>query len=120
MSIKNIFKRSLVDSTGMFLLSLLFMVFTLHGRAAAQKAVKRKKAVVNEMTVIEVAAPRSGETFFTVTFMVSQRRYKLPQNANPNYLKLLRESGRKHVPVLVERAKEESDTILSVKKVHNK
>ena len=68
------------------------------------------------MTVLSVAPANNDETYISVIFQVSQRRYKLPKNANPAYLKLLRESEKSHTPVLVERAKEESDIIVSVKK----
>jgi hypothetical protein len=68
------------------------------------------------MTVLEVGAPVNDEPFIRIIFRVSQRIYKLPKDANPKYLDLLKESQHSHIPVLVRRAKEESDVILSVEK----
>ncbi|MCD6013707.1 MAG: hypothetical protein K0Q79_3569 [Flavipsychrobacter sp.] len=94
------------------------MVFAMH--AIAIPAVKRKKTVVDTMIVIEVTPAGKGQPYTEVTFRRSARRYKLQAKANPNYVKLLKESADKHTPVLIERAKIESDEILSVKRVTKK
>jgi hypothetical protein len=83
---------------------------------ATQKKHAKKKGVVHTMTVLEVQPPRKDETYIEVSFRISQRIYKLPKNANPKYLELLKQSEREHTPVMVWRAKEESDVIVTVEK----
>ena len=90
-------------------------MISLHSKKNAKKNAK-KKGVVHSMIVIIVNPPNNDETFIGVIFRVSQRKYKLPKDANPEYLKLLKDSEKNHTPVLVERATEESDVIVSVKK----
>ena len=68
------------------------------------------------MTVAAIRTPGNNETFIRITFLQSQRFYKLPNDANPTYLDLLKESEKEHTPVIIRRAKEESDVILNVRK----
>ncbi len=96
-------------------LGLLFMLLTVPSFSAPKHKLK-KKGVENTMTVAAIRPPVSSETFVRVTFLQSQRFYKLPNDANPNYLALLKESEKSHTPVVIKRAKEESDVILSVRK----
>ena len=98
------------------MLGLLFMAFTNSATAAQKKHAPKKKGVVQSVTVLEVGAPVNDDPFIRIIFRVSQRIYKLPKDANPKYLDLLKESMHNHTPVQVRRAKEESDVILSVEK----
>lgn len=100
----------------MCLLSLLFMTPALSATAKQAHRKAKKKGVVHAMTVLMISPPSNEETSIGVIFQVSQRRYKLPKDANPAYLKLLKESQANHTPVLVERASEASDVIVSVHK----
>jgi hypothetical protein len=97
-------------------LSLLFVLSVAATSRANQKKHAKKKGVVHAMTVLEVQQPQKDETYIGVSFRVSQRIYKLPKDANPKYLELLKQSERQHTPVMVWRAKEESDVIVSVEK----
>jgi len=115
MSINNIYKHLFINSR-IYVVSLLFMVYALQAIAAPQHHKAKKKGVVHSMTVLLVNLENNNEPYIGVIFQVSQRRYKLPKDANPAYLQLLKESQHDHTPVLVERAKEESDIIVSVKK----
>ena len=72
--------------------------------------------VTHVMTVASVRPANSSETFVEVTFSESQRFYKLPNDANPKYLQLLKASEKNQSPVIVSRANEMSDVILSVAK----
>jgi hypothetical protein len=76
----------------------------------------KKNNVTNTMIVAAIRAANPKDTFVRVTFFQSQRFFKLPNNANPNYFKLLKESEKNNTPVIVKRANEESDVILSVEK----
>ncbi len=116
MPVESTHKKLLINSTCIFMLSLLFMVSAFPLTAAPRKHKNKVKGVVRPMTVIAVEPPNNNETYISVIFQISQRRYKLPKDANPAYIKLLKESARNHTPVLIERAKEESDIIMSVKK----
>jgi len=100
----------------MCLLSLLFMVYSIHAIAGSKHHKTKTKGVVYSMTALYVNPPNNDETFIGIIFRESQRKYKLPKDANPQYLDLLKESEKKHIPVLVERVKEESDVIVSVKR----
>ncbi len=101
----------------MFMLSLLFLLvsFTSFGAGKRHKA-KKKQGVTKEYTVAAIKPSRDIDTFVRVCFLQSARFYKLSKNADPGYLKLLKESEEKHTPVLVERVKEESDVIVRVSK----
>ena len=68
------------------------------------------------MTVAAIRVANPKDTFAKVTFFQSQRFFKLPNDASPNYLKLLKESEKNNTPVIVKRVSEESDVILSVEK----
>ena len=110
-------KKSFINSTCcLCMLGLLFMAIPNPANAGQKKHASKKKGVVQSMTVLEVGAPVNDEPSIRIIFRVSQRIYKLPKDANPKYLDLLKESAQKHTPVLVRRAKEESDVILSVEK----
>jgi len=76
--------------------------------------------VENTMSVIEIRQANEHDTFWTITFGRSQRFYKLANDANPKYLELLKASAHDHTPVVIKRAKEESDVILSVGKPKTK
>lgn len=76
----------------------------------------KKKAVAYTMTVAAIRVANPNETFVRVTFSQSQRFFKLPNDANPDYLSLLKESEKNRTPVIVKKANEESDVILSVEK----
>lgn len=68
------------------------------------------------MTVAAIRPPRGDDPYIEVTFNESARFYRIPKNAAPSYLDLLRESEKNSTPVLVKRANEYSDIILRVKK----
>ncbi len=108
----------MINSRAIYPLSLLFIAFAMH--ATASPVVKKKKTLVDTMIVIEVAPQVKGESYREITFRRSARRYKLSAKANASYVTLLKESASKHTPVLIERAKIESDEILSVKRVGKK
>lgn len=98
---------------------MLGLFLTLNPAAAPAVQKKHpgdKRGVVNTMTVLRVGPPEKDVTYISILFRVSQRVYKLPKDANPAYLRLLRESERNHTPVLVRRTSEESDVIFSVGK----
>lgn len=96
------------------MLGLLFLIFAFQYSGATQR--HKKKGVENTMTVAAIRTSNSNEAFVRVTFLQSQRFYKLPNDANPTFLKLLKESEKGHTPVIIKRSKEESDVILSVRK----
>ena len=97
------------------MLGLLLMAVSLQGQAAHRHK-KKVKGVETTMTVVAIRPPHNNETFVRVSFTPSQRFYKLPNDANPAYLDLLKASEKNHTPVVIKRAKEESDVILSVRK----
>jgi len=68
------------------------------------------------MTVAAIRPANNDETFVRVTFNESQRFFKLPNDANPKYLELLKESEKNKTPVIIKRANEGSDIILEVGK----
>ena len=117
MSVKSFCKPAFLNSTCIICtLSLFFIAWCIPAAAIQKKHVAAKKGVVNTMIVISIAPPENERPYFTVIFRVSQRAYKLPNDANPRYLKLLKESEKNHTPLLVRRAREESDVIVSVEK----
>lgn len=94
-------------------MSLLFLAVA--GDAFAQKRHKsKKKQVETTMTVIHVGDAKDG--FLTVSFTPSQRIYRIPAKAKPEYLELLRSSEKNHTPVTIRRESEQSDIIQSVRK----
>ncbi|MES2701402.1 MAG: hypothetical protein V4649_02130 [Bacteroidota bacterium] len=72
--------------------------------------------VQHKMTVARILPTTPEETFIEVTFSESARFYKIPKNANPTYIKLLKDAEKSGAAVMVKRAREESDVIVSVKK----
>ena len=114
MSIRSFLHYYIINSTGACLLGLLFMATS--SEAAAVKKKITKHGIVHTMTVMEVQPPSKGVDTIYVSFRVSQRIYKLPTKSNTRYLKLLKESEKKHTPVKVWRIKEESDVIIEVDK----
>jgi len=83
---------------------------------AAMKGHKKKKTVSHKLTVAAIRPANNEDTFLRISFLQSARFYKLPKDANPMYLQLLKESMQTHNEVTVERATEESDVIVSVAK----
>jgi hypothetical protein len=73
--------------------------------------------VTSNMTVLKILPAGKSDSVTRIIFQTSQRIYKLPLKAKPVYLLRLKESLEKHVPVLIKRASEKSDIILSVNKV---
>lgn len=69
-----------------------------------------------KMTVAAIRPASKDETFVTVIFLQSARFFKLPNNANPVYLELLKTSEKTHQPITVLRTNDESDVIVGVKK----
>ncbi|MCW3122440.1 MAG: hypothetical protein JWQ38_1932 [Flavipsychrobacter sp.] len=116
MSINNTNTSYLSSTRVLRLLSLLLLCLSLHSCALAKGKKAKKKGVVHAMTVAAIRPENKGDAFVRVSFLQSARFYKLPNNANPEYMILLKESLSTHTPVLVERAKEESDVIVSVTK----
>ena len=92
------------------------MTWAIASLAIQKRVSADKKGVVYSMTVLEVGPPDKNVTYINVIFRVSQRVYKLPTDANPEYLRLLKESEKYHTAVLVRRVKEESDVIVSVER----
>jgi hypothetical protein len=82
----------------------------------ATKGHKKKAGPVEQaMTVAAIRPPQTGETSSKITFLQSQRFYKLPGDADPKYMSLLRASEQKHTAVIIVRENESSDVILSVR-----
>lgn len=121
MSVRTILKRFFINSTSLrWLLGLLFMVSALHSDAIIKGHKKHSKGVEKTMRVVAIQPASSNEPFLTVIFSESQRFYKLPNDANPKYLELLKASAHDHTLVTIKRASEESDVIISVKKAKTK
>lgn len=99
------------------MLILFFLVCALQSCEAMKGNKKQTKNVAQIMTVAAIRAANPNDTFIRVTFSQSQRFYKLPNDADPAYLKLLKESVKNNTPVIITRAGEKSDVILSVEKV---
>ncbi len=118
MPIKTSLKNKLTSSTSrLCVLSLLFLLTALQS-CAIQKKKKNtgKKPVEYAMTVAAIRPARGEDPYIEVSFNESARFYRIPRNAAPAYLDLLRESEKNATPVLVKRANEYSDVILRVKK----
>ena len=96
------------------MLSLLFLVCTFQSCEATKG--HKKKGVSTVMTVAAIRSANPNDTFIRVTFSQSQRFYKLPNDADPAYLSLLKVSEKNNTPVVIKRASEESDVILKVTK----
>ena len=116
MSVKENNYGYLINPAGLIgLLGLLFL-FVVASSYSPPRHKTKKKGVEDTMTVAAIRPPNNGETFVKVTFLRSQMFYKLPNDADPAYLMLLKASEKDHSPVIVKRAKVESDVILSVRK----
>ena len=117
MPVNSFINKKIINSTlAICVLSLLFIVALTNRSSAYQVKKIKKKSVEYSLTVAQIKPVNPEETFIRVSFLESARFYKLPKNADPSYLKLLKTSEKKHIPVLVKRANEESDVIVSVKK----
>jgi hypothetical protein len=111
-------RKTILNSTCFFgMLGLLFLLSSLTS-CAIQKKKKNDgtKPVEYSLTVAAIRPPVGNEPYIEVSFNESARFYRIPKNAAPAYLELLRESEKNSTPVLVKRANEYSDIILRVKK----
>ena len=97
------------------ILSLL-LIPLIATQVFAKSHKKKHKQVTQSMTVAAIRPEQNNETFVRVIFLQSQRFYKLSNDADPKFLKLLNGSLQSHTPVIVKRETEESDVILSVTK----
>ena len=116
MSVKENNDRYLINPAGLIgLLGLLFLFVVLSSYSVPRHRTK-KRGVEDTMTVAAIRPPNNTETFVRVTFLRSQRFYKLSNDADPTYLMLLKASEKDHSLVIIKRARVESDVILSVRK----
>lgn len=76
--------------------------------------------VANTLTVIKILPAAKGDTVTRVIFQTSQRIYKIPVHCKHCYIRRLKESSRKHSPIIIIRGSEQSDLILEVKKARKK
>ena len=95
---------------------LVLLLFLFQYSTAKQHHKTKRKSVEDTMTVAAIRIPNKNETFVRITFLRSQKFYKLSNDANPKYLGILKESEKEHTPVIISRARAESDVILSVRK----
>lgn len=117
MPIKSMYKKFRISSTcSTCMLSLLLLLGTLQACATGKHKKAKGKPVEYALTVAAIRPANNDQTFVKVSFNESQRFYKLPNNADPAYIDLLKESEKNHTPVLVKRANEYSDVILRVRK----
>jgi hypothetical protein len=72
--------------------------------------------MVAKMMTVAMIRP-TEDKFIPINFLESARFFRLAKDANPAYLELLKESERGHFKVLVKRASEESDLIVSVERI---
>ena len=102
------------------MLSLLFLPAVLEGCNSSKhhrtEKVTSKMAVEYPLTVAAMNPAFGEDAYIEVTFNESARFYKIPKNAAPEYLRLLKKSKEEQIPVLVKRASESSDMILTVRK----
>lgn len=98
----------------------LFFCACLFYPATAQNHKIKNGSVTDTMTVLKILAIAKQDTVIRVIFLASERIYKLPVKAKSVYLKRLKWSLDKHIPVPVQRAREQSDVILSVGKAKKK
>lgn len=98
------------------ILSLLFMACILPDCSAVKNHKMKTEAIEDTMNVAGIRQVQANETFVRVTFTQSQRFFKLPNDANPAYLDLLKESEKNNTPVIIKRSSVQSDVILSVRK----
>ena len=107
--LKNIFKnKSPIYRLGFF---LLFVMFFHQGFAG------NKDTVENKLTVVRVISS-ADKDYVEINFSESQRFYKLLKKGKhyAAFLELLKWSGKTHVPIVIQRSSEYSDTIVNVKK----
>lgn len=109
-------KKRFLSPTCLRVLLGLLLVAGAFQADAGHRHKKKAKGIETTMTVVAIRPPKDNETFVRVSFTPSQRFYKLPNDANPAYLELLKASEKDHTPVIIRRAKEESDIILSVRR----
>ena len=95
-------------------ISGLFFCMVFYSCAASPAKMQPSK-LEQTMTVARISAAK--DNFIQVAFLQSQRFYKLPNDADPSFLVLLKESEKNNSPVMVTRADEYSDIILMVKNV---
>ncbi len=76
------------------------------------------RPIERPLTVAAIQMPKDGDEYIEVSFLESARFYRLPKNAAPQYLQLLKESEAQHKVVLIKRANEYSDVILRVRMRH--
>jgi hypothetical protein len=101
-------------------LSLFFLACALQPAWAIKGHKKKIKGVSQKMTVAAIRPVNDDDEYVIVTFIESQRFYKLPNGTNKAYYLLLKESAENHKPVLVQRASEQSDVITSVLEILDK
>jgi len=91
--------------------------FLLFSFCALQCFAGNKDSVENKLTVMRVSHT-ANKAYTEVTFSESQRFYKLLKKGKQYtmFLELLKWSAKKHVPVIIQRRSEYSDTILKVSK----
>ncbi len=98
------------------MLSLLFMAGIVESCSVFKDHETKKDAVENKMTVAAIRPVDNNETFIKIVFLESARFYKLPKDANPSYLEILKVSEKDRKQVIIKRTSEESDVILEVVK----
>jgi hypothetical protein len=120
MSIIKSFKTLLANSTCIsYMLGLFFLAIAFTSCALVQKKKvdnNGKVPVEYALTVAAINPPAGNDAYIEVNFDESARFYRIPKNAAPEYLELLRMSEKTNTPVLVKRANEYSDIILRVRK----
>jgi hypothetical protein len=119
MSIVKSFKTFFTNSTCFsYMLGLFFLIIAFPSCALVQKKKVNNGKVPVEyaLTVAAINQPAGNDAYIEVSFNESARFYRIPKNAAPEYLELLRMSEKTNTPVLVKRANEYSDIILRVRK----
>lgn len=120
MPINKSFKSILKNSTCItYMLGLFFLAISFPSCALVQKKKTKnngKTPVEYALTVAAINQPAGNEAYIEVSFNESARFYRIPKNAAPEYLELLKMSEATNTPVLVKRANEYSDIILRVRK----
>ncbi|MGZ4034259.1 MAG: hypothetical protein ACXVPU_17140 [Bacteroidia bacterium] len=65
---------------------------------------------------MKIISADGNENFDRIVFKRSERIYRLAKDSKPEYLELLKDSQTNNSPVIIKRADEKSDLILSVEK----